>query len=228
MNKPEIEKNVHDVHARIWRCHNMPSNPKTSELIQMLDPAIAAQVLGVEFAYYEELGPFGDRRWRFEVAGLVDRQAGRIAVSKKFKPQTMRFTGAHEIGHWILHPREVMHRDRPIDGLRRETHCRPPEEREADYFAACFLMPQKLVRQTLESTFGVKTPFVFDDDSAFWLCPDDPDSLLRAEQGSLDRAIALAGAVSYGGRHFNSLAEQFRVSLSTMAIRLKELGLIDD
>ncbi len=221
MNKVEIENQARQLQVRIWRQQEALWSGETPRPIQMLDPAIAANVLDVDFGYYEELGPFGDRRGRFEIAGLVDRHRRTIAISKRFKAETMRFTAAHEIGHWILHPGEMMHRDRPIEGLGREAPSRSAEEREADYFAACFLMPRKLITQAFEATFRVKAPFVFDDAAAFWLCPDDPDSLLRPDHGSLDRALVLSAAESYGGRHFQSLAKQFRVSVSTMAIRLQ-------
>jgi len=144
----------------------------------------------------------------------------------RFPQETIRFTGAHEIGHWLLHPKEVMHRDRPVKGLVVEASSRPAQEKEADYFAACFLMPRRLVTKALESTFSVRSPFIFDDTASFHLRPDDLESLLRPDDGAWDRAVSLASAESYSGRHFHSLAKQFRVSVSTMAIRLKELELI--
>lgn len=55
-----------------------------------------------------------------------------------------RFTIAHEIGHFVLHPQ----RERPerggaaTQGMRRE-------EREADLFAAELLMPDHLVREAV-------------------------------------------------------------------------------
>ncbi|MGH6881774.1 MAG: ImmA/IrrE family metallo-endopeptidase, partial [Hypericibacter sp.] len=164
----------------------------------------------------------------YEIAGLIDRQANKIAVSRKFPPETMRFTGAHELGHWLMHSKEVMHRDRPIKGLSSDGAARSPREQEADYFAACFLIPKKPLVAAFELAFKTKTPFVFNDTSAFWLCGTDPDSLLRADSSSLDRALALASAEHYAGTHFISLAKQFRVSITSMAIRLKELKLLEE
>jgi len=228
MDKFKIEKAALDLQKRIWQQQKILWPHRLPQPIDMLDPVIAAKVLNINFEYHEELGAFGDRSGRFEIAGLLDRQVNKIAISKRFSLEIVRFTGAHEIGHWVLHPGEVMHRDLPIEGLGNKVSNRRPEEREADYFAACFLMPRKLVTKTFQSTFRVKPPFVFDDTSAFNLCPDDPDSLLRPYDGSLDRALGLASAKSYGGEHFDSLAKQFRVSVKTMAIRLKELGLIQE
>lgn len=226
MHQSDIERSARHLQLQIWQQRSTLWQDEAPRPVDMLEPAIAARVLGIDFEYYEELGRFGNGREQFEVAGLLDRQTGKIAVATKFPPETIRFTGAHEIGHWLLHPGEVMHRDRPIKGLTNEPSGRAPQEREADYFAACFLMPRKLVKEALESTFLIKAPLVFDDAAAFWLCPDDPDSLLRADEGSLDRALSVASARTYSGRHFNSLSSQFRVSITTMAIRLRELGLI--
>lgn len=192
----------------------------------MLDPSVASKVLGFNFEYFEELGRFGSQGNRFEVAGILNRNERKIAISLKFSPQTRRFTAAHELGHLVMHPDEKMHRDRPIKGLAGETLSRAPKEAEADHFAACWLMPRNYVRTRLESTFCTKAPFIFDDNAAFYLCRDDPDSLLRADHDSLDQALAIASARSYAGKHFCSLADQFLVSAKSMAIRLMELDLI--
>jgi Zn-dependent peptidase ImmA (M78 family) len=228
MNKLEIECKAQELQVHIWQQRRRLWPEGIPCPVDMLDPEIAANVLGVNFEYHEELGRFGFHGTRFEIAGLLDRQACKIAVSRKFSPETIRFTGAHEIGHWLLHPGQVMHRDRPIKGLDSETSSRAPQEKDADYFAACFVMPRRLVTTAFESTFSVNVPFIFDDATAFRLCPNDPDSLLRPDSGSLDRALSLASAQSYGGRYFKSLSKQFRVSVTTMAIRLNELELIQE
>lgn len=144
----------------------------------------------------------------------------------KFPPRVWRFTGAHELGHWLLHPNKVvMHRDRPILDLSAKRTVREVEEKEADYFAACYLMPPKLVCAKVRQTFGLKLPIRIDDDIAYWLDPNEPDELSRPRVDSDVRELTLAGAISFQGRHFKSLAEQFHVSQRAMAIRLKELGI---
>ena len=40
------------------------------------------------------------------------------------------------------------------------------------------------------------------------------------------RAAAAASARSFANRHFDSLARHFHVSIASMAIRLRELGLV--
>src|SRR5260221_12559375 len=198
---------------------------KTVTPIELLEPELAARFLGIKYEFYAGLGRFGDRGVQYEVAGYVDRPARKIAISQQFPKEVMRFTGAHEIGHWVLHPQQIVHRDRPVKGLDSPKNRRMPEEQEADYFSACLLAPRKLLTKAFAQRFHV-APLIIDDAAAFWLSPDDPDRILRSEAGALDCALALAGAASYDAAHFESLARQFRVSTTTMAIRLQELELI--
>ena len=223
MNKAFIENTVRDIHVRIWREKTKLWPQGVPDPMDMLGPETAARVLGVTFKLVDGLGQFGDGRNRFEVAGAFNRQAGNIFISRRFSPEIIRFTGAHEIGHWVLHTHEVMHRDRPTDGSKV---ARSQIEREADYFAACFLMPPNLMRRKFKTTFGITPPVRIDDNIAFWLCQDEPDELLRPAVGSDIRERTLARATSFNGRHFEPLAKQFRVSPTAMTIRLKELGFV--
>ncbi|MEK6211441.1 MAG: ImmA/IrrE family metallo-endopeptidase [Pseudomonadota bacterium] len=191
----------------------------------MLDPAIAAKVLGIDFRYVDGIGRHREGGQLFEVAGMIDRRSGTISVSRVFR--AVRFTAAHELGHWILHPHHTLLRDRPVARFRRERSSRRPEEAEADHFAACFLMPRNLVTTYFEAMYSIEAPFVFDDASAFQLRPDNPDSLLRRID-ELDRAVALATARSYNGKPLRPLHEVFRVSIDAMAYRLMELNLVDN
>jgi hypothetical protein len=198
---------------------------KSLSALELLEPALAARYLDVRYEVHPGLGRFGDRGVQYEVAGFVDRPGRRIAISQQFPVEVMRFTGAHEVGHWLLHPRQIVHRDRPIKGLDTVRLKRPPEEQEADFFSACFLTPRKLVTEAFAKRFGA-APLTIDDAAAFWLSPDDPEKVLRPDTGSFDCALALATARSYAGKHFQSLAKEFRISTTTMAIRLNELALI--
>lgn len=67
------------------------------------------------------------------------------------KMGTMNFSKAHELGHWILHVTE----QRSYEQLSFQDHqtfiCRsmynkPPEEVQADMFAASILMPREIIR----------------------------------------------------------------------------------
>ena len=202
--------------------------PEHSDYFSVLEPENAASVLGLSYQIEETLGNFGSGKDHFEVAGSIDRNRSVISVSRQFPLEVRRFTGAHEIGHWVLHQDEVMHRDRPIKGLPFSQQKLSPKEREANYFAACFLVPEKLLLKTYRSLFG-EPPFQFDESTSFFLAHDDPDRLIRPEQGSLDRELSLACHEPFhNGQKFKSLAEQFRVSATTMAIRLREVGIVQD
>jgi Zn-dependent peptidase ImmA (M78 family) len=78
-----------------------------------------------------------------EFSGLLLRKDGKalIGVNSSEAPVRQRFTIAHEIGHFVLHPQK----DAFVD-FRKNTgagEVRPPRERHADMFAAALLMPRK-------------------------------------------------------------------------------------
>ncbi|MEW8026836.1 MAG: ImmA/IrrE family metallo-endopeptidase [Candidatus Thiodiazotropha sp.] len=223
--KDRIEIQAREILIEIWDNKHVLWPGKNVHPLNMVDPKVAAHVLGIDFQTWPEL-PLLNTQRNSNVAGLIDRHAKKIAISTRFPIYTQRFTGGHEIAHWTLHEDEIMHRDRPIDGLSSSTYKKPWKEKQADYFSACFLMPRRLVIEQFEKTFQTKHPIVIDDNVAFWLCPDDHYSLLDAAPNSLACELAIANATSYAGRHIKSLAEQFKVSGLSMAIRLQELGLV--
>jgi Zn-dependent peptidase ImmA (M78 family) len=227
MHDSHIENTVRDLHRRLWRERgSLWAADQMPAPVAMLDPAAAARLLGIDFEIHDALGSrFGGSDARFEIAGLLDRQARKIAISRRFRPETQRFTAAHELGHWLLHPGNVMHRDRPVGGLEYSVK-RAPEEREADRFAALFLMPAKLVKRRFEESFGIRAPLVIDDTAAYWLCGSNPGFLLGADITALEREAAVACTRSFANRQFDSLAMYFRVSIASMAIRLRELKLV--
>lgn len=226
MKKFEIERAAWDVLAGMYRRRDRLWPLGSPKPIDMLQPVKAAKYLGVKYRECEFLGPFGIRgESKVEIAGSLDRVANEIVICSKPPFLTRNFTAAHEIGHYVLHDGEIQHRDRPISGLGQLAVPRKPIEREADYFAACFLVPTKLLRAAFEELFLCSGPFTFDDASAFALNPVDPDALLRPTTGLRERALALATTEHYG-RAFPALHKQFRVSAATMAIRLEEVGLV--
>lgn len=190
-------------------------------LFDIVDPEVGASHLGYTVHYMEELGG-SDRR---DVAAILDMENRRIYVSRLFPPDQIRFAVAHELGHIVLgHRISGLHRERPIRGYE-STFSRGQLEVEADRFAAAFLMPPRLLKKVFEERFG-PVPFRFDDASAYALCPDDPDSLLRPDRGSRARGLALASARAWRGKHYYALCAVFKVSVSAMGIRLEELGLV--
>jgi Zn-dependent peptidase ImmA (M78 family) len=70
----------------------------------------------------------------------------------------LNFTWAHEAGHWILHRKFVV-AERRSDSVGAKILCRTedskkPMEWQADYFAACLLMPEQFVHRAFQEAFG--------------------------------------------------------------------------
>jgi Zn-dependent peptidase ImmA (M78 family) len=227
MDRGIIELKARELQAQIWRERTKLFPMGAPTPLGMLEPENAAEVLGISYQLSEGLGTWGQGCDRFEIAGMLDRQRQIIAVSTKFEYPTMRFTGAHEVGHVALdHPHRIMHRDRPV--FQIQGGLRGTFEQEADYFAACFLAPSRLVIEAFHMRFISVPPLPLTDAVAFHLCGESCHALMRAGPESMMFAAAVAGAKSFNGRHFKSLAEIFGISVSAMAIRLRELKLIED
>jgi hypothetical protein len=92
------------------------------------------------------------------LSGLLLPARGEIWVNadeaSESKPRR-RFTISHELGHWCLHSTRGAvwcrsHTVDPADGPAKPRAAYPPEEREANEFAAALLMPAHLVRRHYE------------------------------------------------------------------------------
>jgi hypothetical protein len=71
----------------------------------------------------------------------------------------LSFTCGHEAGHWVLHRHLIKAATRP--GKSENIICRlasakDPIEWQADYFAACLLMPEDAVRNAFRDAVGEK------------------------------------------------------------------------
>jgi hypothetical protein len=227
MNKIEIEAKAKWLRRQVYDRRREFWPDREAHPLEMLDPEIAALALGVAFRYEQEIS-FRMPGVQSEIGGLLYRPGKTILVATRFGLEKARFTAAHEIGHWVLHPSDrPLHRDIPIEGIERDVQ--DPIEREADYFAAVFLMPDHFLKRLFQIMFLCEAPFVFDETTAFHLRPYDTPALLYPDQGSMIRERTLASAKSFNGHHYEkSLAEMFHVSVGTMAIRIKELRLVRD
>jgi Zn-dependent peptidase ImmA (M78 family) len=91
-----------------------------------------------------------------EVSGMLFREEGKqpvIGVNTSQATVRQRFTLAHELGHWQLHPGRVVILDRPVRINRRDSKssmATDREEIEANDFAANLLMPEDAIRRQLE------------------------------------------------------------------------------
>ena len=223
-----IEHKARNLQAEIWKDRERlfpegaPADP-----VQLLDPSLAIRYIGYEYSLADDLGDCWGKGSNSGIAGIIDRLAKRISISREFSSDIRRFTAAHELGHAILHEGTRMHRDRPIDGSIKSHLPRSPIELEADKFASFFLMPGKLVRERFRMIFGGSAAFVLTDDTAFALDPSNPGALIGKCRTTRDLSRVLAKGEQYNGRQFRSLATQFGVSIETMAIRIEELRLVE-
>lgn len=130
------------------------------------------------------------------------------------------FTCAHEVGHWILHKEllDIHSRYRRTKALAEPTiFCRKRDakmrgEWQADYFAACLLMPEEMVRGAFSLCFGPAALVMHNRKSCFGRGAMVLDP-------SLETAKEIASYLIKAGRFSN-------VSREAMWYRLEALGLL--
>lgn len=221
-----IEKKVRDMQASLWNNRHQLWPTAPDDPTDILDPEVALNSIGFEFDLEDMLGQIHVEGQRVEVAGVIDRSARRVQISRQLPYNTRRFTAAHELAHAVLHEGTGLHRDRPLDGTNRAGTSRDKIEVEADKFATYFLMPQRLVRKRFKQIFGCYT-FSLNQGTAFALDPREPLNLEKKCKTLRDLSRILAKTEVYNGQNFHSLAKQFGVTTGAMAIRLEELRLIN-
>ena len=92
----------------------------------------------------------------YDVSGfvIIKKDASTIGYNKANPPKRIRFTLAHELGHICLHSQDVPLFIDKIEKFNRDGNSSTGEilrEREANAFAAALLMPEKLVRDQVET-----------------------------------------------------------------------------
>jgi hypothetical protein len=225
MHNQKIEDAVTYLHREIYRAQRSLFKAGAHPLT-MLRPEIAAQVLDLDYIVLDRIET---DQYGMEAAGLLDLPGQAMYISQKFRYTTQRFTASHECGHALLHPElaseGLFHRDLPNPEMH--TYRRPQREQDADYFAACFLIPWRTLIQEFEARFG-KPPLRLNHQSSFYLGGKSDSDLHIEPSGGLRFPMAVASAQKFGGYPFKSLADQFMVSPRAMAIRLRELELVRD
>jgi hypothetical protein len=219
----KIEELVRSVHVKLWE-QRRELFGDAEDPIEVLDPARVLELAGYKVRYHEGgLGHDVQDGVRVDVAGLIDPVNKVVEISLLSSPTERLFTLAHELGHVMLGSTgTVVHRDRPLNGTRI---ARDANERDADKFAACFLMPSKLLRKAFLRRFLTEC-FELDDATAFALRASWADDVRKEFPTLHALSCYLASAEHYNGSGFPSLSSAFSVSPVAMAIRLKELGLI--
>lgn len=215
----EVERFARDLQRRMWKDRaKLFGSADAISPFDVLNPVAALKYLGFEVEQMDSLGQYRDSRGSFDVAGSISRTENVVRLASQLPPSFRNFTAAHELGHAVMHDMLEMHRDRPLDGSASSPAI---EERQADKFAAYFLMPRKLVTVEFERIFG-RAPFELDEDREFALF----GSQQRRQMSLRELSRTLASTNRFNGLSFPSLAEIFNVSVAAMAIRLEELGLV--
>lgn len=217
------EKCARELQLELWdhQCVLWPGENVTP--LDVCDPWVAAHCLGFQVQEGWLRNP--EIRPGYELGGFLNRPANLIAISDQLKPRTKLFTLAHEVGHVLMHPGLHHHREMPIHGMTEPREPADPREREANNFAGYFLVPTKQLQRAFSAAFGVDS-LKLTDDVAWELLGANFNALMNSPYNSLAFERVVAQAPRFRGRQFAALYDLFRVSATTMAIRLRQTGLV--
>lgn len=133
--------------------------------IESIEPPINISEIIRKYNFHLKVGRFKQEN----VVGAYDRAASTIYVNSDDPYPRQVFTVAHELGHYFLHrskTQEIFYRTEltKLDGEN------PPEESQANWFAASLLMPKAIVIkywglthdvEKLANIFGVSPSAVY-------------------------------------------------------------------
>ncbi|TDK38595.1 ImmA/IrrE family metallo-endopeptidase [Rhizobium deserti] len=107
-----------------------------------VDPEAIAEAMGVDVVYAHFSPGIKDK-----VSGFIQFDPLQIVVNKEIHPNRMTFTIAHELAHFLMHKPYAESNDYRVMPRQNEYSVRkPPEEQEADCFAAELLVPEKMLK----------------------------------------------------------------------------------
>lgn len=221
-NNKQIEDLARRTQNAMWEYREFIWSDNLPEShIDILDPQMAIKKI-LKFSF-KESSTLGVTESNEEIAGIIDRDRESILVSDMHIPEVKNFTAAHELGHGLLHDKVRLHRDIPLDGSQREI--RSMEEMQADKFAACFLMPQRILASKFKEIFHTEQMEITAQ-SAFAIAYLSPVELKKKIKTRRDFSRLIASLDFFNQVPIKSLAATFNVSVEAMAIRLEELNLI--
>ncbi len=152
--------------------------------------------------------------------GLSEGIEGRIA-----------FTCAHEVGHWVLHKEFLERNNSSVRQSNRKVPvvvCRKQDaklrgEWQADYFAACLLMPEEEVRVSFEKCFGPDPLVMYNRKSCF-------SRISRAVMPVLDPCLETAKEIAQqvitAGGFTNCSKEAMRYRLEDLGMLINKTGIL--
>jgi len=112
-----------------------------------IDPEVISEREGIDVVYATFREDISD-----QVAGFSEPHNGRIVVNRALNLNRKTFTIAHELGHHKLHSEYLDDEGRYQIFPRMNDYIgvKPPEEQEADAFAAELLVPLNLLRKYVD------------------------------------------------------------------------------
>jgi len=177
---------------------------------------IIERSLGLRLLYEDLEKMFGSK----DVLGATYVESKVICINERLFEHSSEgrlvFTCAHEAGHWVLHRRYVdaeggdNSKDEAI--VCRPRDAKAPIEWQADYFAACLLMPEKEIREAFQRVCGPE-PFIINN------VRNGVEEGARIEEPFVEQWPFIAAAMCEAGGFSN-------VSKQAMIIRLQDLGLL--
>lgn len=208
---------------------------------EIIEPSFALWLEGILYKEVPQIydfveGSSGKPRYQ-QLAGIFDPAARTVSVASNFGEEIRRYSAAHELAHLILHTAEGqerrLFRDPPVSEIERTRKRRPEIEREADLFAAEFLMPSKLLKAVFRQYFGRETlaGVPLDEEIVAWLSRRVlPRQQFTVQQLRAMSSRNLAGLLARSRPWDTSsdsltLCARFRVSDIAMAIQLEDLKL---
>lgn len=212
----EVQREMWDRQVSIW-----PG--KRVQRLDCCDPWEVAKYLN--FHVQEGDLSFPNLPYGVRLGGFLNRAARLVAIADQLKPRTKRFTLAHELGHVLLHPGMHHHREMPIHGLGEPREPAELEELQANHFAGCLLVPTSLLKKAFWSMFKFEY-LTLTDDVAYALIGEDYMSLMNSPPCSLAFHRRVGEVERFDCRQFQSLVDLFQVHPTTMAIRLRQCGLV--
>jgi Zn-dependent peptidase ImmA (M78 family) len=219
-----IERQAHRLLAEFWRRKELACGRSLAIADKLpVDPKeIATGILKLAYSEPYEIGYIRkNERVGIEIAGVVDRLKREIIVAGGFSSTIRRFTGAHELAHYLLHPQLLNLRESPLtDGSITDLK-KPLIEKEADLFAAELIIPKEIVFELFGRLFGDAIDWSrITDKEALYLSNGRLWASAFARMRPLQIAKLIAEQSSFVYRESRSLAEIFGVSSTAFGIQL--------
>ena len=181
---------------------------------QLAPPIPIEDIIGNYLKLSLEIDNLKDELGLSDVLGGIYFSERRIVIDSSLEEEVGRFnfTAAHEVAHWKLHRKFFISNPNQLGlfGVNSSTNiiCRNSnnkkrEELQADFTAACILMPRNLLAQAIREYYG-KEAYLFKRGTQFRQYDECVDHVARI---------------------FN---KAFGVSIQAMMIRLKQTQLVRD